>query len=400
MKKIIGFFVFILLAQVANAEIVTCKSSVFSKVRSVKLVRIDHSYQPQWLEGEIDFGLLSEKARVVVVDAARGPNLNYIDNEFNDEFFLELGSFHGVGQYPRASLTYIDKRYSDKKKIKVEMSCAVSGKINFKNYCEKSLVKDLGKNLLIAARNQNLGDVLSILSCDTDVNIKDDYGCSPILLASDSNCGTGKFDEFNAGAYSSKIVSILLDNGAIIDDLDPVTEETSLHKSTRHQDIKSVTSLIALGADYNAQDKYGFTPLMRAVDTASYLTVDALVSAGADLNFKNSLGQTAMDIATQKNYAFLFPYLVEAQNMEIIGTDDGKCSPLEFQVASGKAAKIILTSKGKKMFMLNSEALNLSLMVDGNSSQSKRFAKLDAGEYSFNCGVHGGQQYKGKIIVK
>lgn len=400
MVRVLLLLITMSFSTLAHAEIVNCKTTNKSKIKSIRLVRAEHDYQPQWLEGEVDLGILSKNERVVVADAPRNQNLNYTDYEHNNEFWLELGPYRGQGTYKNAKLSYTYKRqFSEPRKLTAEMSCTLSGPMNFKNYCEKTETNDPEQNLLNGAKNQNVGLVLATLACGVDANIKDERGCSPVLLAADRDCGTGKFDIFSGGAYSDKIILALLDNGAMAEDLDPVTMETPLHKLVRHQDLKTASSLIQLEVDFNAQDKDGFTPLMRAVETASYLTVDAIVSAGADILLKNNQSQTAMDIAVSKKFNHLLPYLVEATNLEIVGTDDGKCAPMEFHVEAGKAVKITLRSASNKMFMLTSDKLGLSLMVNGNSSQSQRFAKLESGEYALSCGVHGGQQYTGKIQV-
>lgn len=401
MRYLLGLYISILFSHFAFAETIDCESKNNSKIKSLRLVRVEHDYQSQWLEGEVNFGIFSSNDRVIVVDSPRNNNLSYIDSEFRGEFLLELGQFHGAGSYPKSNLTYtFHKQSGGFETFKEELPCTMSGKINFNNFCEKSLSGSPEQRLLDAARDQNVGEVISLLACGVDANVKNKNGCSVMLLAADRDCGTGKFDIFSSGAYTDRIITTLLDNGAIMEALDPITKETPLHKLVRHQDVKAISSLISLEANYNAQDKDGFTPLMRGVETASYLVLDTISSANADLHLKNSSGQTAMDIAVAKNYTYLFPYLVESTNLEIVGTDDGKCLPLALQATAGKAAKITMTSKSKKMFTLGSNKLNLSLMVDANSTQSKRFAKLEAGEYPFTCGVHGGQQYQGKIVVK
>lgn len=398
MARVVFMFAIIIFSMVAHAEIVTCKTTNKSKIKNVRLVRVEHNYEPQWLEGEVKIGLF-EKERVVVEDAPRGQSLNYIDYEYKGQFWLELGPYKGAGVYSNAKLSY-KKSYADPDKVTAEMKCVLSGAMRFKDYCERTSGNSPESNLLSSARNHNIGVLLSTLACGIDVSIKDERGCTPVLITADSDCGTGKFDIYRpGGAYADKIISALLDKGAMAEDLDPVTMETPLHKLVRRQNLRAVSPLIDFEVDINVQDKEGFTPLMRAVETGSSLVVDAMVSAGADLLLKNNSGQTAMDIAVSKKFTYLLPYLVEAKTLEVVGTDDGKCAPMEFQVEAGKAVKITLKNDSSKMFMLTSKKLELSLMVNGNSSQSQRFQKLEPGNYPISCGVMAGQQYLGKITV-
>jgi len=65
--------------------------------------------------------------------------------------------------------------------------------------------------------------------------------------------------------------------------------------STRPIDIAKM--LVAGGADVNAQAKNGMTPLMIAATHNSPPMIGLLMDAGADTDLKNSLGQTATDVA-------------------------------------------------------------------------------------------------------
>jgi hypothetical protein len=61
----------------------------------------------------------------------------------------------------------------------------------------------------------------------------------------------------------------------------------------------TVAHLIEAGADPNATDKSGVTPLHRAVRTRCAAAVKALLEAGADPRRKNKSGSTPMLLATQ-----------------------------------------------------------------------------------------------------
>ena len=61
----------------------------------------------------------------------------------------------------------------------------------------------------------------------------------------------------------------------------------------------TVTCLIEAGADPNAMDKSGVTPLHRAVRTRCAAAVKALLEGGADPRLKNRSGSTPMLLATQ-----------------------------------------------------------------------------------------------------
>ena len=63
-------------------------------------------------------------------------------------------------------------------------------------------------------------------------------------------------------------------------------------------DPEKVRQLIQDGADVNAKNEYGWTPLMLAAYNNSNLaTLTALLDAGADAKAKNNEGKTALDCA-------------------------------------------------------------------------------------------------------
>ena len=63
----------------------------------------------------------------------------------------------------------------------------------------------------------------------------------------------------------------------------------------------AVSDLLASGADVNARDRYGRTPLMEAVYGGHADTVEALLKRGADANAKDASGWTALMEAASKS---------------------------------------------------------------------------------------------------
>ena len=80
---------------------------------------------------------------------------------------------------------------------------------------------------------------------------------------------------------------------------------TPLHIAAWNNKIEAVAALISHGADVNARDKYGLTPLMRASYWGYAKVVEALLDAGADKELKATSGpvkgKTALDIARDRN---------------------------------------------------------------------------------------------------
>ena len=81
--------------------------------------------------------------------------------------------------------------------------------------------------------------------------------------------------------------------------IDTPTQElkTALHIAARHRDLESIKQLILAGADVNAQDSMGNTPLHSAVDELSISQdcITVLLKAGANPLLLNKTGQTVFD---------------------------------------------------------------------------------------------------------
>lgn len=67
-------------------------------------------------------------------------------------------------------------------------------------------------------------------------------------------------------------------------------------------DAAKVKTLLANGADVNFQDKFGDTALMRVSATGKMTMVKILLDHGADVNLEDGFGQTALDKASERGY--------------------------------------------------------------------------------------------------
>jgi len=71
----------------------------------------------------------------------------------------------------------------------------------------------------------------------------------------------------------------------------------SIHEAAAGGDIEQIKSLISGGADVNAKDNNGSTPLHYAVILANMDVIKLLISNGADVNAKDKEGRTPLSWA-------------------------------------------------------------------------------------------------------
>lgn len=144
------------------------------------------------------------------------------------------------------------------------------------------------------AAESGYGDCVEILlEHGADANIRNYRAQSPLHLAA----RTQAFD----------CVELLLRKGNASPTMVDCDKRTALHaavgKAARSYDIIEI--LISYGADINARDQYGYTPLHIAALNELSQCVEVLIYHGADVTAKSKFGMTALGIITRKTPASL-----------------------------------------------------------------------------------------------
>ncbi|AXK60214.1 ankyrin repeat domain-containing protein [Candidatus Chromulinivorax destructor] len=156
-----------------------------------------------------------------------------------------------------------------------------------------------------ATWHNNLEIVQMLINAHVNVNIKNNYGVTPLHIAAKNN---------------SAIALMLINAGAIINIKDKFGC-TPLHETTTPE---IVSILIEKGADLNIQNKDGKTPLHEAIQYNDIKIARILIDAGADLNLKNDNGYTALHQAILYNDIEIAKMLIDAGADVNIQNEDGK----------------------------------------------------------------------------
>lgn len=140
------------------------------------------------------------------------------------------------------------------------------------------------KALYATASSGDLRAVEKLLRRRADPNAyRNDNGSTPLMAA----CADGHVD----------VVRLLISKGANVNAKN-CFGSTPLHSGAYASNLPIILLLVERGADPNAKEKFGDTPLMTAVERMSSITVlDALLTHGAQINERNSKGETAFDLA-------------------------------------------------------------------------------------------------------
>jgi len=160
-------------------------------------------------------------------------------------------------------------------------------------------------NIWDAAKNGDLPKVKQYLKAD------------PKLLNALSQYHNNTPLEAAALGGHAEVFTYLLAQGAAVD------KKTLMHYASARGNLSIIRAALATGADINAFDKYGETPLMWAVDDAWPLdwkpadvpkldAIRLLVKSGANVNAKNPLtGETPVMHVLSSDALAVIQYLVE-----------------------------------------------------------------------------------------
>ena len=144
-----------------------------------------------------------------------------------------------------------------------------------------------GRTLLHAASAAgNLPIVAALLKLGGDANTQDGGGHTPLYCAGNECLGGG-----------GPVVRALIQGGAKVDACDGVKRCTALHMAARRGNVEVSETLLECGANIEARDRLGETPLRRAVNCGQTGVAALLLAKSADPHSVGSKGLTPLSAA-------------------------------------------------------------------------------------------------------
>ena len=125
-----------------------------------------------------------------------------------------------------------------------------------------------------------------LISCGADPNKTDKTGCSSL----------------HCSAYrNSRCLELLLRAKADVD-MKTIDGRTAMHLLSEYgRDTTGLDLLVRFGANIEATDRFGLTPLLRAVQEDNHLMVSGLLERGANIHARDSGGCTCLSQALFSN---------------------------------------------------------------------------------------------------
>jgi ankyrin repeat protein len=142
-------------------------------------------------------------------------------------------------------------------------------------------INSKGQSILAASRSAEVVEWLC--NAGAQMNLSDSSGITPLMSAAQKGL--------------PEVLQALLHKGA---DVNAVTDlgTTALHYAVGAGDLESVTSLLDAGADIEAETNEGLTALFVAAQYQEDKAIELLISRGANPNCRTIKGQTPLMIAT------------------------------------------------------------------------------------------------------
>ena len=236
------------------------------------------------------------------------------------------------------------------------------------------------QEFLEACKQGNIEDVKRLLEQNVDVNAKDNYGQTALMLAEgeghteiveiliDNGADVNAKDIYGKTALMwaainghTEIVEILIDNGADVNAKDN-DGQTALMLAEGEGHTEAAKLLIDNGADVNAKDDDGLTALMLAANRGHTEIVEILIDNGADVNAKDNDGQTALMLAEGEGHTEAAKLLID-NGADVNAKDDDGLTALMYAANRGYTETAeVLIDKGADVNVKSNKG-NTALMI-------------------------------------
>lgn len=159
----------------------------------------------------------------------------------------------------------------------------------------------LNKKLLSAAISATkVREIKDLIEKGADINTHNEWGLTPVMLASQYN-------------HCVAVLNALVAAGADIHEAEPKYRSNSLHLAANSsKNPKVIDALLAAGANINARNYLGETALIMAVNGNDETRISTeLINSGADINACDYQGHSVLEYAKAAKRTYVVNLLKE-----------------------------------------------------------------------------------------
>ena len=127
----------------------------------------------------------------------------------------------------------------------------------------------------------------------------------------------------------------------------PQPPDISIHRAASKGDIEAIKQHLAAGADVNAKDELGETPLSGAAYWGQKEVAELLIGKGADVNAKDGDGDTPLHEAALSGRKEIAELLI-AKGADVNMKNDGDWTPLDWAIDDYPELADLLRKHGGK----------------------------------------------------
>uniref|UniRef100_A0A7M4E463 Neurogenic locus notch homolog protein 2 n=1 Tax=Crocodylus porosus TaxID=8502 RepID=A0A7M4E463_CROPO len=208
-----------------------------------------------------------------------------------------------------------------------------------------------------------------------DVNVRGPDGCTPLMLASLRVGSSDISDEDEDGEDSSaNIITDLIYQGANLQAQTDRTGEMALHLAARYSRADAAKRLLDAGADANARDNMGRTPLHAAVAADAQGVFQILIrNRVTDLDARMNDGTTPLILAARLAVEGMVAELINCQ-ADVNAVDDHGKSALHWAAAVNnvEATLVLLKNGANRDMQDNKEETPLFLAAREGSFEAAK----------------------------
>jgi uncharacterized protein len=153
-------------------------------------------------------------------------------------------------------------------------------------------------DFLDAMKDRDYQEMRDKIGKGANLNAYDDDGFSAVTLAADW--------------ADLRLLRFVIEQGAYVDHATKGRRETAFMRRAEVNDLETVTLLLELGANIDAQDRGGATALMKASRGRYTRVVRFLIEKGADVNLSDFTGRSALAYAREARASRIIRMLEQA----------------------------------------------------------------------------------------